>query len=101
VIRVGWHPLARLELFEASGFYEGEAEGLGEIFLGAVEQGLERLRLHPRAGRKVLGQIRRYVVVRFPYSVLYRVEEDLQSDCLFILAVAHHKRRPHYWAKRI
>ena len=38
---------------------------------------------------------------RFPYSLIYRIEKVGQRDQIFILAVAHQKRRPRYWAKRI
>lgn len=98
---ISWHPLARRELFEASTFYDGESRGLGEAFLDAVEQALERLRLHPKAGRIVLGETRRYLVHRFPYAVVYRVEEGGGRPQLYILAIAHQKRRPRYWRKRV
>ena len=98
--RVSWHPLAKRELFEASGFYEGESEGLGEIFLDAVQHGIERLKLHRRAGRQILGKIRRLLVGRFPYSIVYRIERVRQHERLFILAGAHQKRRPRYWTRR-
>jgi len=39
VIRVGWHPLAGSELFEASEFYDEGSPGLGEMFLDEVEAG--------------------------------------------------------------
>lgn len=98
---VSWHPLARRELFEASAFYEGESQGLGEVFLDAVQHGVGRLESHPRAGRRVLGETRRYLVSRFPYSIFYRMEQDEEEELVFILAIAHDKRRPRYWAKRI
>jgi hypothetical protein len=30
--------------------------------------------------------------------VIYRIDED---GTIWILAVAHHKRRPRYWARRL
>jgi hypothetical protein len=39
---------------------------------------------------------RRYVVKRFPFSVLYRFNESE----VVIVAVAHHKRHPAFWGKR-
>lgn len=96
MIRIAWHPLARRELFESSDFYEREVAGLGSIFVESVEKALERIRTHPRSGSRVRGEARSRRVSRFPYSLIYRVE----PDHLFILAVAHHKRRPLYWARR-
>ncbi|MBI3775205.1 MAG: hypothetical protein HY273_06575 [Gammaproteobacteria bacterium] len=39
---------------------------------------------------------RRYVMQRFPYSLIYTVS----SEEIRILAVAHHSRRPGYWQGR-
>jgi len=39
---------------------------------------------------------RRFVLDRFPYTLLYRVREDH----IFITAVAHQSRRPDYWRDR-
>lgn len=40
---------------------------------------------------------RRYLLRRYPFSVIYRLE----SDRILILAVAHGHRRPGYWKSRI
>lgn len=101
MIRVGWHPLASREIFEASEFYDGESPGLGGMFLNEVENALERLKLHPRAGWEDLPEIRRYLIARFPYNIVYRIEEQQPSDRILVLAIAHNKRKPRYWARRL
>jgi plasmid stabilization system protein ParE len=40
---------------------------------------------------------RRYILRRFPFSVVYRVEDRR----ILIVAVAHARRRPRYWQERI
>jgi plasmid stabilization system protein ParE len=40
---------------------------------------------------------RRYLLRRFPYSVVYRVERDR----ILVVAVAHAHRRPGYWQARL
>jgi plasmid stabilization system protein ParE len=95
VIRVAWHPLARRELLKNSDFYEREA-GLGEDFLVKVEKTIDQLRRHPRSGPTILGENRRCRMSRYPFNLVYRIEVDR----IFILALAHHKRRPFYWARR-
>ena len=97
--RIAWHPEARRELFEASSFYESESSGLGELFLDAVEAGLDRLAEHPRSGREIERSARRYLVRRFPYGLVYRL--DASDEIIFVLAVAHLKRRPVYWSGRL
>jgi len=39
---------------------------------------------------------RRYLLQRFPFSVVYRVE----ARRILIVAVAHARRRPSYWRSR-
>ena len=92
-----WHPLARRELLEGSDYYEGESLGLGAIFLDRVEEAVAYLQRFPRAAPVVLGEVRRLLISKFPYSLIYRIEDEE----LFILAVAHHRRRPLYWARRM
>lgn len=96
---VSWHPSARRELVEAASFYDGEAQGLGEVFLDLVEAGVERLQARPRSGRAVFGEIRQTLVARFPYGIVYRLDTS-DPGHLYVLAIAHLKRRPRYWAKR-
>lgn len=100
MIGITWHPLAKRELFGASAYYEGESMGLGDVFLDAIQHGIERLKLHPRTGREILAEIRWFLVGRFPYSLVYRIDTDGLQERLFILAVAHQNRRPRYWAGR-
>lgn len=40
--------------------------------------------------------IRRFVLRKFPYSIIYSIE----PDCVMILAVAHQRREPGYWRER-
>ncbi len=91
-----WHPLARVELFEAVDFYEARAAGLGAALLEEVERSLVVVREFPAAAAPVRRPARFVLVDRFPYSVVYQVS----SSTITILAVAHHKRRPQYWARR-
>jgi hypothetical protein len=66
VTPVSWHPLARRELFEASDFYDKQSKGLGDIFLDEVQEALGHLKHHPRLGRELLPEVRRFLVLRFP-----------------------------------
>jgi plasmid stabilization system protein ParE len=96
LIRAAWHPLAKRELFESQDFYEDRAAGLGAAFLESIETVVAGIRRHPHSGSSVDASLRQSRVLRFPYSLIYRVEEQR----IFILAVAHDKRKPRYWAKR-
>ncbi len=91
-----WHALARRELFEAADFYEERVLGLGEAFIDDVETAVARIRQYPRLGAIALREIRQLAIVRFPYYVVYKV----LPARIMILAIAHQRRRPRYWANR-
>lgn len=91
-----FHRLARHELIEAAEYYEGESPGLGAAFLDAVEACTAAILDHPEAGLAIQREIRRRLVRRFPYAVLYAIE----VDSIRVLAVMHCKRRPTYWIDR-
>jgi toxin ParE1/3/4 len=91
------HELAEIELNEAAQFYESEVSGLGEVFLSEAERSMQQICDHPNAGMKVLENVRRKLLRRFPYSVMYLVMDDVVQ----ILAIANQKRRPFYWRDRI
>jgi plasmid stabilization system protein ParE len=94
---IGFHPLADRELTEAGQFYEARAQGLGVQFLDATERAVRLLDAHPDLGSPLSPTIRSFPVHRFPYCLVYRREPDR----LFIVAVAHQRRRPQYWTGRV
>jgi hypothetical protein len=94
---IGFHPHANRELAEAGEFYETHARGLGARFLDAVEGVLGILKSYPDLGQPLSATLRSFPVRRFPYSVVYRH----LGGRLQVVAIAHHRRRPKYWANRV
>lgn len=96
--RVSFNRSAERELAEAVDHYDAEVPGLGLRFLEVVRHSLILLEHHPESSIQIRGKFRRFVLPKFPYSLIYR---PLQSrPGIRILAVAHHKRNPDYWAGR-
>ena len=93
---VGYHPLANQELAATSLFYHRQAAGLGGEFLDEVAHTEQVLLAFPLTGRPLRGLIRRFGLRRFPYDLIYEV----RADQLYVLAVAHQRRKPDYWADR-
>lgn len=89
--------LAQRELAEAVQHYESESQGLGNRFLEETFKALAILLRHPEAAPQIRGSVRRFVLPKFPYCLLYR---PLGAGRLRILAVAHQKRNPQYWIGR-
>jgi len=94
--KVSFHELAEFELNDAIVFFESEREGLGLWFLSAVEAAVAHIQKHPEASPVIIQDIRRKVLRRFPYSIMYSV----RPDRIRILAIANQRRRPFYWRGR-
>lgn len=87
---------AEEEMIAAALFYEAVAVGLGSDFLDDVQQAIDGLRQYPKSGVEVAVGLRRALLYRFPFSVIYAVE----ADGILVIAVAHARRRPNYWRSR-
>ena len=78
-------------------YYESRQPGLGLDFLQEIDSSIETIRNAPERRRLHDDGTRRDLPSRFPYLVVYLCDEEL----IWILALAHCKRRPRYWADRI
>jgi len=87
---------AREELLAEVAYYNEAQTGLGLRFAAAVELATARALTFPLSGTPAAAGTRRMIVRGFPYSVFYRTQED----GIVVFAVAHHARRPGYWAGR-
>lgn len=88
---------ARDEFREAAVYYEGQRAGLGDDFVAAVEQAVQRIGRMPQAFPvHDPSGVRKCVLGRFPFTIFF-LELD---DRIWIAAVAHQRRRPGYWAHR-
>lgn len=97
MIAIHFHPAARREILRAFDWYRQEASPLvATAFLDDFEQTLAFLKSHPEIGEIGRSRTRRLVFQRYPYTVVYR----LAGETLEIVAIAHHSRRPEYWARR-
>jgi plasmid stabilization system protein ParE len=97
-----YHPAAERELDEAIEHDEAELPGRGLRLEQQIARLVLRLRRLPLSapiwpGLDSAHEVRRAKVRRHPFLVVYMV----QSDQLIILAVAHTKKKPGYWASRI
>ena len=93
---IRFHPDARQELRAATQFYEGEAAGLGRELIHEVRVVLGRIGQWPASGAFEGDDIRRVVLARFPFTVVYQVLDDV----VVVVAVMHQRQRPGYWKRR-
>jgi plasmid stabilization system protein ParE len=92
---------ASAEMYDAADYYTERVPGLGDRFLAAVEQLYEQIEASPlRFGHLETVpdsiDIRRALVLGYPYYVAYQI---LENEIL-VLAVAHGSREPNYWIDR-
>jgi plasmid stabilization system protein ParE len=95
-MQISFNPLADRELNDAAQYYELESPGLGAAFLSEVERSCNEITKYPAGGPVVLGSVRRRLLRRFPYALLY----SIYPDGVRVLAVMNLKRRPGYWIGR-
>src|SRR4051812_12238187 len=93
---VVWRRTARAEFDEAYDWYEQRQPGLGDAFADHVQKVITQIAATPLIHAAVLRDIRKAVVVRFPYAVYYRVKKTH----LVILSVFHGRRDPAIWQSR-
>ena len=91
-----FHPEAEEEFNKAIEYYEEIESGLGYDFALEVYSAIKRSVEFPNAWAELDGEIRRSLVRRFPYGVLYSVEQEE----IFIVAVMSLHRKPGYWKHR-
>jgi toxin ParE1/3/4 len=92
-----FHRKARAELDEAIAYYEQQQAGLGLALQTAVEYATGRIQQNPQIGPSYkTTEFRYYVVRRFPYVLFYA---ELK-EAIWIVAIAHGRRRPDYWRRR-
>ena len=97
MIKILFHKLAGKEFLEVRDYYDDLVFGLGEKFVTEVERCLNIMTTNPLAYPVTKQNVRKAVIIKFPFSILYRVD----GNVIYILAVMHQKREPLYWAERI
>jgi plasmid stabilization system protein ParE len=90
-------PEAEDDLKEAFSWYEDKRKGLGYDFLLQVDAGINFINRYPEIHPIEYKGTRKYVIKRFPYKIIYFIEEEK----IIILAVIHGKRRPDLIKERI
>lgn len=93
---VEFHPAARLEVERAHEWYWERSEAAADGFLLEVEAALDEIAEAPNRWPRHLHGTRRFILRRFPFSIVY----TMLGDVLRIVAIAHAKRLPGYWRRR-
>jgi plasmid stabilization system protein ParE len=96
MIAVRFHSEAEAEILDAEQWYRERSDAAAQAFSLAVDHAIAAVAEAPLRWPLSRRGERRFVLRRFPYSLIYRV----RASHIFITAVAHHRRRPGYWLRR-
>lgn len=88
---------ATAELSMAVDYYNKERPGLGYEFALEIRNALKRIKAFPDAWPLLTPNIRKCIVNRFPFAILYHKDYDY----ILIVAIMHLKRKPGYWEGRV
>ena len=96
-MNVSYHPEAADEYEEAIAYYEDCQTGLGKQLSQEIDAAIKLILAFPTAWTMLEGEIRRILVRRFPFGLLY----ISRNDEIYILAVMNLNRNPNYWKERV
>lgn len=92
-----FHPSAEEELNSIVDYYEELKSGLGYEFAVEAYNGIQRIISYPLAWQSLDSDIRRIILYRFPFGILYTTK----GDEIIIVAIMHLSRKPGFWKKRV
>jgi toxin ParE1/3/4 len=92
-VRIRIAASARKELVEAVQYHERDREGMGQELAKEIDRAVRLVAERPMVGSDIGEGERKFTVDRFRYNVIHRIEEKT----VFVLAIAHHRRKPNYW----
>lgn len=94
-MKIVWQDQARAEFREAIQYYRDHAGiTVAQNFATETRRITRQLRDQPDIGIRAGDQIRRFPLHDYPYHLVYR----LTAWAIIVVAVAHQRRRPGYWA---
>jgi plasmid stabilization system protein ParE len=97
MLRLKLHEEAERELTEAAAYLERERPEQGERLLRIFQEKCDLVRLFPNIGHRARDDLRVFPLNAYRSDIIYAP----LGDVLFVLAVAHQRRRPGYWHDRL
>jgi plasmid stabilization system protein ParE len=89
-------PEADLDAQHAIQWYDERSRELGDDFLRKVNDAIVSIERNPEKYPVIHREMRRALVARFPYAILYEIE----GNEIIIYAIYHCARNPEVWKRR-
>jgi len=87
---------AEEDIKSAYKWYEDQRINLGNAFVEEIDSKLQEIEEHPDLHMEVMGNVRRALCKRFPYSI-YFIQLKIG---IIVIAVLHQRRNPSLWQAR-
>ena len=94
---VGLHEEALAEAQAAFEWYSARNPAAADAFINELDHAIEQIGQLPNLAGSYVSGTRRYVMRRFPFTVIYREQERIME----VVAIAHGRRKPGYWKDRL
>ena len=78
-------------------FYNSQVFVLGYQFLEEIEHSVDRIKKFPKSGKIIKNRVHQYILLSFPYMIFYIVN----INYIYLVAIAHQRRKPNYWKERL
>ncbi|WP_158855837.1 type II toxin-antitoxin system RelE/ParE family toxin [Lunatibacter salilacus] len=95
-MRLEFSEEARLDIQETIDWYDSRKMGLGKEFLLSLDETINNLQNNPFQYPYQHNEVRRILLKRFPYQVMFVVA----NQNIGVLGVIHTSRNPTIWKKR-
>ena len=95
--KLEYHPAAKSEIIDSREWYDKQARGLGLEFLRDLQRAEQKILANPLLYPFYEGETRRILLDKFPFSLIYLFSKNE----IQVVAIAHQRRKPKYWTKRI
>lgn len=96
-LKFEFHPDAIIEATEAYEWYALRSQNAAEGFLTRLNEAQSKVIADPDCWPRHLQGTQIYNFNKYPFGLVY----VRRNDVIIAIAVAHHKKRPGYWRKRL
>ena len=97
IMNIKYLKVAREEFHDAIKYYETQHIGLGKRFQADIKNSISRIKEFPNAYVAVKEKVRRCLLHKFNYSILYTINDNH----ILIIAISHQHRKPDHWVDRV
>ncbi len=97
VRHVEYHEAAAADIRNAIAWYQRRSAKAAADFVEELYRATETIRAAPERWPAGKNNSRRFLLWRFPFSIIYSERDSL----ITVWAVAHASRRPGYWVRRL